>query len=175
MSRNEDADRFHSRKNPRLEQFDYRSPNYYFITICTRNKVCLFGEPDACNYYGCVAEEKLKEIPRHFPGVALDQFVVMPNHIHAILILSGDSNLSSVVGLYKSAVTRELRKENPEIRVWQTSFHDHIIRNQADYERIWNYIHTNPARWMDDCFYTPESGKESGLIGGVMTPPYKIN
>ena len=151
-----DNDRFPVRKNPRLKHFDYASHNYYFVTICTHDKMCLFGSSEKRSHAGKVAEDCLQEISRHFPGVTVEKWVVMPNHIHAILILpGGGTNLSAIVGQYKAAVTKAVRTHSPGIQVWQSSFHDHVIRNQADYERIWLYIDTNPARWMDDCFYTP--------------------
>ena len=150
-------DRFHVRKNPRLKNYDYSSHNYYFVTVCTQNKHCLFGSPARLSAMGKIADHRLREIPIHFPGVLIDKWVVMPNHIHAIVVLSGNAtNLSTVIGQYKAAVTKEIRLQFPDKSVWQTSFHDHVIRDQADYERIWLYIEANPARWMDDCFYTPQ-------------------
>ena len=87
----------------------------------------------------------------------MEKWVVMPNHVHAIVVLPGsNTTLSTVIGQYKSAVTRNIRGSCPNTDIWQSSFHDHVIRTQEDYERIWAYIDTNPARWMDDCFYTPE-------------------
>ena len=118
MSNYNDSDRFPVRKNPRQKSIDYTSYNYYFVTICTKDKVCLFGSPAKPSGNG--------------------------------------AQLSAIIGLYKSAVTKDIRITQPEITVWQTFFHDHMIRNQADYERIWSYIETNPARWMDDCFYIPQ-------------------
>ena len=118
-------------------------------------KRCFFGDPQTLNDAGRVAQQMLEEIPIHFQGVRVDKFVVMPNHIHAILILEdGKTNLSDVVGQYKSAVTRNLRKAGWDQPIWQSSFHDHVIRDQMDYERIWTYIDANPVRWIDDCFYT---------------------
>ena len=155
MSKYEDADRFHNRKHPRLKQYDYATPNYYFVTICTWEKSCIFGMPERANSLGCIAERAIENIPVHFQGVSVDKYVIMPNHIHAILVLEGETNLATVIGQYKSAVTKEIHVWNPHMKVWQTSFHDHIIRNQEDYARIWAYIDTNPARWMEDCFYTP--------------------
>ena len=106
---------------------------------------------------GIAAADCLQKIPVHFPGMTVDKWMVMPNHIHAILILPGDGmSLSGIVGQYKSAVTKAIHTFCPTIPVWQTSFHDHIIRNQADYERIWMYIEGNPARWTGDCFYVPQ-------------------
>lgn len=145
---------FPQRKHPRLSYFDYSTPGYYFITICTHEKRCIFGPPSNLNAYGRIAEDAFAEIPKHFPQVKIDKYVVMPNHVHAILILSpGATGLSPVVGSYKSSVTKRIHAIDPDIKVWQTSFHDHVIRNQPGYEKIWSYIETNPLKWEDDCFY----------------------
>ena len=134
--------------------YDYATPGYYFVTICTKDKGCIFGLPGKMNHAGQVAHQAMEEIPAHFPGVAVDKFVVMPNHVHAILILrDGKTKLSTVVGQYKSTVTRRLREKGWIQPIWQTSFHDHVIRDQKGYEKIWAYIDTNPIRWKDDCFY----------------------
>ena len=149
-----DDDRFPKRKSPRLEHFDYAQPGYYFVTICTKDKQCLFGTPGQPNLMGLIAHECLFDIPFHFPKVSVDKCVVMPNHIHVILKLNDHSTeLSAIIGQYKSAVTRTIRKRTPCTAIWQTSYHDHIIRNEADYQRIWLYIDANPFRWKDDCFY----------------------
>ena len=154
MTGQEEKIRFPSRKNPRLKGFDYSSVNYYFITICTRNKQCLFGLSGNLTPLGKLAEQGLQQIPLHFPEIRVDKYVVMPNHVHAILILKpGTTGLSTVVGSYKSSVTKQIHAINPKITVWQTSFHDHVIRNQPGYEKIWSYIETNPLKWEDDCFY----------------------
>ena len=148
-------DRFPKRTNPRMGWFDYATPGYYFITICTKEKRCYFGQPQMLNDAGHVAQQMLEEIPNHFPGTNVDKFVVMPNHIHAILVLNdGKTKLSDIIGQYKSAVTRHLHKAGWNQPIWQTSFHDHVIRDQMGYEKIWTYIDTNPIRWNDDCFYT---------------------
>ena len=103
---------------------------------------------------GEIAAQCLREIESHFEGVQLDKWVVMPNHIHAIVVLPGKTaKLSTIVGQYKAAATRKIHEVVPDAKVWQNSFHDHVIRNQADYERIWTYIEGNPGRWEDDCFY----------------------
>ena len=78
----------------------------------------------------------------------------MPNHIHAIIAVNqAGTELPLVVGQYKAFVTKQIHLINPAIKVWQTSFHDHVIRNQADYLRIWQYIDTNPLKWEEDCFF----------------------
>ena len=155
MPDNANSDRFHSRKNPRLKNYDYAKPNYYFITICTREKKCLFGEAGNLNAHGKIAEKGLLEIDKHFQDVTVDKFVVMPNHIHAIIILTGQAaNLSVVLGQYKAFVSNQIHRTDPQETVWQASFHDHVIRDQQSYEKIWLYIDTNPANWKKDCFFT---------------------
>lgn len=151
-----------NRKSARIPGYDYATENYYFITICTYEKKCIFGQAGNLNGRGKIAEELLRQIPEHFPGVKIDKAVVMPNHIHAVIILGcgngeGDlPSLNAVIGQYKAAVTREIHKAKPGLRVWQRSYHDHIIRNQASYEKIWQYIETNPQRWNEDCFYVKQ-------------------
>ena len=147
-------DRFHRRKHPRMRHYDYAQPGYYFVTICTKDNKCLFGEPGQLNRLGKLAQQGLAEIEQHTQGVLMDKCVVMPNHIHAIIILSENATeLPTVIGQYKSAVTRNIRKISSVTEVWQTSFHDHVIRSEEAYRRIWAYIDTNPVRWKDDCFY----------------------
>ena len=151
----ENADRFPVRKHPRIRGYDYSQPNYYFVTICTGDKQCIFGTPDRLNSYGRIAEDGLQNIPAHFPTVRLDKYVVMPNHIHAILVLTdNDVSLPVVIGQYKAYVTKQIHSLHKGIPVWQTSFHDHVIRNQKAYEQIWRYIDSNPMNWQKDCFYT---------------------
>ena len=148
-------DRFPKRKNPRLKQYDYATENYYFVTICTGEKKCIFGSLNNMNIFGKFAEEGLLLIETHFPTVKVDKFIIMPNHVHAIIILSdGKVKLTTVVGSYKSYVTKKIHEISPDIQVWQTSFHDHVIRNQQAYEKIWNYIEYNPTKWEEDCFYS---------------------
>jgi REP element-mobilizing transposase RayT len=138
---------------------------------------------------GQIAQEQLAQIPLHWSGaVELDLFVVMPNHVHAILVLADTANqwtgqtseqrtgqalslppvcdtpihdstpaLGTVIGLYKSGVTRRIREQNGQAdwHIWQGRYHDHIIRNPADLERIQQYVVNNPACWTQDTFYEP--------------------
>ena len=94
------------------------------------------------------------------PNIRIDKYVIMPNHVHAIVDIQKPDpaqrhkDLSLVIGQYKMSVTKEIRKyENAKI-VWQRSFHDHVIRNQRGYEEIWKYIENNPLKWELDCFYS---------------------
>ena len=150
----ESQEKFQKRKNPRLSGYDYSTPNYYFITICTHEKQCIFGKPSKLNKLGKIAEKGLNRIADHFPGVFVDKYVVMPNHVHAIIVLEDSSvTLPVVIGQYKAFVTKSIHAFLPDQVVWQTSFHDHIIRNQHSYEKIWSYIETNPNQWNEDCFH----------------------
>lgn len=143
------------RKNPRLTGFDYSENDCYFITICTDQKRPIFGEPEHLNPFGKIAQEALLQIPKHFPAMQVEKYVVMPNHVHIMILLQeSEHSVSTAIGLYKSHVTKEIHAVDPKLKVWQASFHDHIIRNRQSYEKIWEYIDTNPAKWMDDCFYT---------------------
>ena len=144
------------RKPTRIPGYDYSSQNYYFVTLCTQKKVCLFWQDNQLNDFGKKAEDSLLDISRIYPSVRVEKYTVMPNHIHAVIVNEGGISLTQIVGQYKRAVTKEIHKVRPDIKVWQRSFHDHIIRNQADFERIWLYIHGNPQKWSEDCFYTTE-------------------
>ena len=95
-----------------------------------------------------MAAQGIKDISRHFPGVVVDEYVIMPNHVHMILILpQGKSNLSSVVGSYKSYVSKMFHMEHPGVPLWQRSFYDHVIRDEAAYLEIKRYIRENPLKW----------------------------
>lgn len=153
---------FHERKNPRITGYDYTSENYYFVTICTDNKRCIFGKPDKLNVFGDIASDFILKISNYYPNVRVDKFVVMPNHIHMILCFSGENkaSLSQVVGQYKMAVAKQIHKKENQIAVWQRSFYDHVIRSRDSYEKIWNYIDGNPGKWEEDCFYITEQSNE---------------
>lgn len=153
-----------NRKRLRLEDFDYAGNGYYFVTICTKNRQNYFiqrvGNGHARSGAGRIAERNLLAIPQHFPHVKVDKYVVMPNHIHAILVIEGAGSeracpfptLSTVVGSYKSSVSRDAG-----FPIWQKSFYDHVIRNETDYQMIWQYIENNPLKWELDRFYADDT------------------
>lgn len=109
---------------------------------------------------GRTAERCLLEIPKHFVSAHVDQYVIMPNHVHVILVLNDDAQteracpfptVSTVIGSYKSAVSHAAG-----FPVWQKSFYDHVIRNETDYKEIWRYIDENPMKWtLDSLFINP--------------------
>ena len=154
------------RKSPRLHHFDYSSGGAYFITICTREMLCVLAQissgeelaPPALTLlpFGKIADEQIRTLTSRFPCVAVDKYVIMPNHIHMILSLtdaggaSPSPTISSVIGVFKSLTTRACHTGVP---LFQRSFHDHIIRTEKDYRMIWEYIDNNPLKWAEDRFY----------------------
>ena len=152
---------FH-RKNLRARFHDY-SGGVYFVTICTADMRHFFGEVVDrvmhCNTLGHFASESLESLPEHYSYVEVPLFVVMPNHVHAIICINESESLPKLrtalgvaVGGYKQAVTRFARRNNIEFD-WQTRYHDHIIRGEHDGNKISHYILTNPERWDKDCFH----------------------
>lgn len=146
------------RKLPRLSNFDYSSENYYYVTICTHNSEKLFGMPNQLTVYGKIAEKHILNIANHYEGISLDKYVIMPNHIHAIIVIGCDPEaersrpfptLHTILGLYKSGVSREIHQISPQLKVWQKSFFDKIIRNQEAYLEVYRYIEENPIKWLN--------------------------
>ena len=147
---------YYSRKSARIPNYDYSKCNYYFITICTHAHRCLFGSPGSLNQSGIIAKEEIMNLSSHYEKVTIDKFVVMPNHIHIILNIGdgeNNSNLNHIIGQYKSGVSRKIHEFAPDMKIWQRSYHDHVIRDQKGYEKIWMYIENNPLKWDEDCFY----------------------
>ncbi len=151
------------RKPNRLPNFDYSAPGAYFITICTKDRRNLFWTDVGASIarpqltlWGDIAAKSICDIPKHYPAVSVDHYVVMPNHIHLLLQINTDTDgramlaptVSHVVQQLKGVITKQIGQS-----VWQKLFHDHIIRSETDYLKIWEYIENNPAKWEEDCFY----------------------
>jgi len=151
------------RKSTRLKGYDYSSPGAYFVTICTRERKCILSEifvgeglcalpKSILSPVGTIVEKSIQYINDNYEGVIIEKYVIMPNHVHLIVTLNaegdGTPSLQKVVGQLKSYTT----KKYGDI-FWQRSYHDHIIRNEEDYRKIWGYVDTNAARWEKDCFY----------------------
>ncbi len=179
----------------RLQSWNYGNAGMYIITICTKNRECYFGEitivrgRDAMHgvstmnptEIGKIAYDEWFKTPELRPdmNIELGEFVVMPNHIHGIILIGDNAynqdndrrdamhgvsteyknqfapqskNIASIIRGYKSAVTTYARKNNIPFD-WQSRFHDHIIRSKDDHLKISNYIINNPAKWVDDKFY----------------------
>ncbi len=158
------------RKHPRLNNYDYTSAGAYFITICTQDRRCLLSHivgrglaPAEIEYteYGKLAEQELLSLEKRYNGLKIDQYCIMPNHIHFILVLENETagasprpTVMDIVCAYKSLATKECKKYHPIKKLFQTSFYDHIIRNQIDYNEIAQYIIENPQKWQQDRFYS---------------------
>jgi REP element-mobilizing transposase RayT len=170
------------RRSIRLPAYDYRWPGAYFVTICTPERSCLFGGVTSgavvLNATGRIVESCWQAIPTHFPNVILDEFVVMPNHVHGIVILAEADrsavgaqhavplqreslrqfqkppaeSLSSVIGSFKSASTRQINllRGTSGAPVWQRNYYEHVVRNEEDLQAIRQYIRDNPAQWAMD-------------------------
>ena len=158
---------YFTRKPTRIPQFDYSSDQFYFVTVCTHDKKCIFGQPDKLNNHGEIVNRAFSDIDIHYEHIKVDKYVVMPNHVHAIIIIGCDGttgkrpSLNTIIGQFKSGVSREIHKIEPNLKVWQRSYHDHIIRNEKSYQEIWQYIETNPIRWEEDCFYKEGGSRPS--------------
>jgi putative transposase len=188
------------RRSMRLLGFNYTRPGAYFVTICTQMSARLFGRivkgRVKLSLPGRLASECWLAIPEHFPGVRLDAFIVMPDHIHGIIVIGARPasnaldaapddvgvrpddvgvrsddvgarhavplqnrdyratrafgrpvarSLPTIIGAFKSAVTRRVNAGGGRIRVWQRNYFEHIVRNRADLRRIRWYIATNPT------------------------------
>ena len=181
-----------ARRSPRLQGYDYAQAGAYFVTICTHNRLERFGVivdgMMQLNALGGIAEEEWFQTASLRPNVELDAFVVMPNHVHGIIVIhdtrdsvgtgralslqpstpassehtsagkSVSGSLPAIVGAYKSAVTKRVNRiQNiSAFPLWQGRYHDHIIRNEADLNRIREYVVNNSARWQEDVFYGVE-------------------
>ena len=108
---------------------------------------------------GIIAQQSIEKIPKHYPAISVDHYVIMPNHIHLLLQINTDVNgrsliaptISTVVRLMKGAVSKQAG-----FPVWQKGFYDHVIRNDKDYQDIWNYIEGNPDKWKEDKLYVSD-------------------
>ena len=160
-----------TRKLLRLRNYDYSVPGAYFVTVCSHNKRPLFGRiaidgnNEAIMQYspiGTLAKQHLLDLPSHYENIKIDNWVVMPNHIHMLIRIEERINpfptkvydVPNIVGKYTAAVTRAVGNAFMHSgKLWQASFYDHIIRNEKDYQEIWQYIAGNPSKWLEDRFY----------------------
>lgn len=166
----------HHRRSIRLPGYDYTQPGAYYITICTYEKQCWFGDvvdgKMHYNYLGFIAYRFWLALSRRFKHIKLDAFVVMPNHIHGILIITEygrnkardrtprkeqfgkpvPGSIPTVVRSYKSAVTRRinLMRRSRTVPIWQDNYHESIIRIEKGLEPVRQYIVNNPLKWTWD-------------------------
>jgi len=168
------------RRRPiRLRGFDYTSPGAYFVTICTRNRACILGDLKAGSIsltpIGKIVQRTWAETPNHFPNVGLDEYVIMPNHLHGLLLIEDTTvgaqhaaplrvpsegaghrvqpgSLGAIIRAFKSASTRMTNMHTglSGHRIWQRAYYEHIVRDEQDLARIRAYIQENPLRWALD-------------------------
>jgi len=163
----------HHRRSVRLRDYDYSCDGAYFVTICVANRECLFGETAEgvmrLNDAGLAVAQCLQAIPVHFPQVELDEFVVMPNHLHGIIVIDRRGtacraqveesfgrpiagSLATIIRSFKSAVTKRINqlRDNPGAPVWQRNYYERVIRDEQELNGIRQYIAGNPAKWEED-------------------------
>ena len=139
------------RKRTRLENFDYSAEGYYFLTICTKDREEILsaissdaehGPRVTLTRFGQIVDAFIQSIP------GIDKYVIMPNHIHMIIHKTNGNSIISDMRAFKSLVTKKIGES-----IWQVSFYDHIIRNEADYREKRQYIENNPAHWAEDRYF----------------------
>ncbi len=147
------------RRSLRLPGYDYSQAGAYFVTACTQNRVMLFGEvidgDVRLNEMGTIVQQIWDDLPTHYHGIDLDAFIVMPNHVHGIIILADESArrhaIPEIVRGFKTFSARRVNERAGKSGVlWQRGYYEHVIRNEKALDRIRAYIANNPARWADD-------------------------
>ena len=147
------------RKTNRFPCYDYSENGIYFVTICVEDRSPVFGEiinidPSRGAYVqlseeGNLVNSAILRLPEIFNGVKIHNDVIMPNHLHLLIGLNDSTvSLSSIINYFKGYVTRRSKR-----KIWQKSFYDHIIRDENDFLRIWEYIDNNPGKWSEDRYY----------------------
>ena len=162
------------RKNIRLSKYDYSKAGYYFVTICVQDGHELLGQIvgggvlDAphvqVSNYGAIVEKHILAINEHYKDVSIEKYIVMPNHVHMLVFIratkeDGASRTPPPTGAnaYIPRLISTLKRfvhKDCGFKLFQRNFHDHIIRNEKEYQKIWQYIDSNPANWEEDCYRT---------------------
>ena len=167
-----------------MPAYDYSSPGAYFITICTHNRRCILSEISVGAIHespeisvllkepGRCVQSAIEQLPTRFPGLLVDQYVIMPNHVHLLLRIEEErairesplqsdgkrSLIDKAVGYLKMNSSRIIHQTETSLSVWQRSYYDHVIRGERDYWEILQYIETNPLRWCEDRFFCEDLG-----------------
>lgn len=176
---NYDPDRHH-RRSTRLKGYDYALPGAYFVTVCTYERECLLGHIESGRVVlsdaGEIAQRCWENTAHHYSFVELDAFVIMPNHVHGVIVITefrrGEASsleenasplhqrpngtqpgsLSAILQNLKSISTRKTNaaRGTPGAPVWQRSFYERVVRHEAELAAIREYILANPAHWDED-------------------------
>ena len=163
----------HHRHSIRLKDYDYSQNGAYFVTICAWSRECLFGDlvdgTMQLNEFGQVAADSWRWLSSHYSYVELDEWTVMPNHLHGIIVIhnhlggsrTGGSRtapteiikpLGGLIGAFKTVSTKQINilRNNPGCPLWQRDYYEHVIRNETELARIREYIVNNPSKWEFD-------------------------
>jgi len=163
------------RKNIRLQGYDYSGAGYYFVTFCIKDGHALLWQPPhvgariarprpsnappQLSDVGIIVETAIENIPATYSNVEIDKYVIMPNHIHLIVVIQENHGramraptIAQIINQMKGYASKQIGYS-----IWQKSYHDHILRDEAEYRRVWQYIDQNPATWTEDDYYTPEA------------------
>ena len=154
------------RQSIRLRGYDYSQPGHYFLTICCYQKQAVFGEvfqqQIQLNCFGKIATEQWLKLTEKFTFIKLHEFVIMPNHMHGIIEITAqqpgpiaNTTLGQIVRSYKASVTSAIRNQtqSQQYAVWQRNYYEHIIRSEASFWAITQYIRDNPKKWPEDEYY----------------------
>jgi len=168
----------HHRRSIRLEGYDYSQAGAYFLTLCTQNRECLFGEivegGMRLNDAGRGVESVWNGLPEHYPHVELDVMVIMPNHVHGIIVLTPAvgaglkpaptakvrHRLPEIVRAFKTFSSRRINepRNTPGAKLWQRNYWEHIVRNEPELNRLRKYVQDNPAQWELDKLFVEVVG-----------------
>jgi putative transposase len=160
----------------RLADWNYGAAGWYFVTICTKSKKCTLGSvidsQIVLSHAGTIAEHELSVAAAHYSDVSIDSVVVMPNHVHVVIVIGGlhryspslttpiraeqcrPPTLATIIGGYKSAVTRHCHLQGIRTFRWQSRFHDRILGSNAAVIAVRDYIRRNPENWKKDPEYS---------------------
>jgi len=172
------------RKTIRLKNYNYNNNGFYFITILAHKRSNLFGNivnsKVEFNQLGELVNNHWHEISNHFDNVTLDQFIVMPNHIHGLILVENafaessemnrfqkvtSKSLSSIVQNYKASVSREHNRQGVSKKIWQSNYYERVIRTEKELEKCREYIMNNPLKWqLDRNNLRSDKLKEEGSI-----------
>ena len=171
----------HHRRSIRLKGYDYSQDALYFVTVCSHKRICMFGNiingEVILNEIGRVAMRCWQNIPTYFEHALLQEYIIMPNHVHGIIELQENhvksqsqpqqnhyhkiipGSLGSIIRGFKTGVTNWCQNNGIRDKVWQRNYHEHILRNSRDYNYVAGYILSNPNTWSMDQLY--KSGDNS--------------
>lgn len=132
-------------KAKRLQGFNYSTPGSYFITVCSANQRPLFWRNKQLSAIGKTVEREISKIGSTYNGVQVDKYAIMPDHLHLIITITEPNApaIPRIIQQFKGSVTKQIGHP-----IWQRSYHDHIIRNQKDYNEKWLYIDNNPKKFL---------------------------